>query len=261
VSHNKKWDFISVSTLEEIKTILSDVEQNSVIFLDVDDTLITPRSKLFRSKSPYRALIDDIKRDREDIPHFEIILSRWRLQRQTELVCEGWADFFKEFKRKFPLYGLTKMETGSLGDIPSMEEWRYKELLQKGLEFTPLFEGKEKEILLTSPNKPYDATFYKGIFTTGSFRKGELIYQYLLKESPEELIFVDDRQEHLHDVYEACYELSIPFTGICFKGETLIPGAPDPAVAKFQKNHLLNHHKWLEDEEAERRVDSFKASH
>src|SRR3990167_3570989 len=107
MSLEDKWEFISVSTLNEIRSLLSEVNENAVIFLDVDDTLITPRSKLFRSKSPYRSLIDDIKSNRETIADFETLLSRWRLQRQTELVSKEWGDLIGELKKKFPLYALT----------------------------------------------------------------------------------------------------------------------------------------------------------
>ena len=109
-------------------------------------------------------------------------------------------------------------------------------------------------MLLNSPSSPYDATFYKGIFSTGSYSKGELIHQYLLKESPGEVVLIDDRMEHLHDVYDACCGFSVPFNGIYFKGETLIAGVPDPSIAEFQKTHLLTKHEWLEDKEAERRI-------
>ncbi|HBG35362.1 MAG TPA: hypothetical protein DER04_06960 [Holosporales bacterium] len=244
----------SVSTLKEIKDFLSSIEENSIIFLDVDDTLITPISKVFRFRSPYRTLIDDIKRDRERIPHFETLLSRWRLQRQTQLVSEEWVGFIKELKEKFPLYALTQMETGPLGDIPLMEKWRHKELTEKGLEFTLTYCGQNKEVILSSPSKPYDATFYKGIFSTGSYSKGEIIRQYCLRKNPGKVVLIDDRAEHLNDVYNACCDCSVPFSGIFFKGERLIAGVPDTTVAEFQKDHLLSQYEWLEDEEAERKI-------
>lgn len=249
-----KKEFVPVSTLKEVKTLLSDLKKNAVVFLDVDDTLITPISKVFRSRSPYRTLIDDIKKDRKKIPHFETLLSRWRVQRQTQLVSEEWIDLIKSLKKKLSLYALTKMETGRFGEIPSVEQWRHKELTDKGFEFTSMYCGQTKEVLLNSPSSPYDATFYKGIFSTGSYRKGELIHQYLLRESPGEVVLIDDRQEHLHDVYDACCRFSVPFSGIFFKGEALITGVPDPAIAEFQKIHLLTKHEWLEDGEAEKRL-------
>jgi hypothetical protein len=170
-----KGNFVEALTVRDVKSHLSDLERQAVIFLDVDDTLITPISKVFRVHSPYRTLIDDLKKDRDQIPYFERILSRWRLQRQVQLVSEDWLCFINDFKAQFPLYALTKMESGPLGDILSMEEWRYAELSSKGMEFTPTYGGKEKEILLSSPSMTYEGTFYKGIFSTGSFNKSEVV--------------------------------------------------------------------------------------
>lgn len=245
--------FVEAMTVQEVKIYLSALERRAVIFIDVDDTLITPTSKIFRAKSPHRMLIDELKKERDQIPYFERILSRWRLQRQVQLVSEDWLWFIKNFKTQFPLYALTKMESGPLGDILSMEEWRYAELSAKGMEFTPTYGGKDKEVLLSSPlSMPYEGTFYKGIFSTGSFNKSDIVCSYLQKENPTQVVVIDDRFEQLQDVSEECLRRSMPFIGIHFKGHELIPGIPDPSLAKFQKNHLLNNHEWFEDEEAEK---------
>ena len=120
------------------------------------------------------------------------------------------------------------------------------------MEFTPTYGGKEKEILLSSPAMTYAGTFYKGIFSTGSFNKSDIVRSYLQKEKPTQVVLVDDRLGQLQDVSEECLRRSIPFIGVHFKGHELIPGIPDPSLAEFQKNYLLNNHEWLEDEEAER---------
>ncbi|MBY0272540.1 MAG: DUF2608 domain-containing protein [Alphaproteobacteria bacterium] len=250
--NNLKGNFVEALTVRDVKSHLSDLEKRAVIFLDVDDTLITPTSKVFRAHSPHRTLIDELKKERDQIPYFERILSRWRLQRQVQLVSEDWLWFIKDFKTQFPIYALTKMESGPLGDILSMEEWRYAELSSKGMEFTLTYGAKEKEILLSSPSMTYEGTFYKGIFSTGSFNKSEIVRLYLQKENPSQVVLVDDRLEQLQDVSEECSRRSIPFIGVHFKGHELIPGIPDPSLAEFQKNYLLNNHEWLEDEKAER---------
>ncbi len=71
-----KGNFIEAKTVQEVKIYLSALETRAVIFLDVDDTLITPISKVFRAKSPYRTLIDELKKERDQIPYFEKILNR-----------------------------------------------------------------------------------------------------------------------------------------------------------------------------------------
>lgn len=247
-----KQHVIIVRDIYEVQDALSILQEGAVIFMDVDDTLITPKSKMFHWASPHRFLIDDLKKDREKIPNFEAILSHWRLQRETMLVSEEWPKLMHLLKQKYSVYALTKMETGPIGAISSMEQWRYDELTHKGISFTPSFEGTFKSVLRDNLLTPYPITFFHGIFITGSYTKGDVLDIFLETQTPAQIVLIDDREEHLDDVKEACARHGIPFLGIFFKGMELIPGLPDPKVADFQKEHLLAHAVWLEDDTAEK---------
>lgn len=239
---------ITLHTLPQVHEALAPLEEGTVIFVDVDDTLITPCSNLFRVSSPYHGLIDELKKDREKIPHFDLILSHWRLQRKIMLVAEDWPQLLHSLQEKYSVYALTKMDTGSFGDIPSMEKWRYDELMQKGLSFTPSFEGYVDQILACGATS--SVSFYHGIFMTGFATKGNVISAFVEIYRPAKIVLIDDRKDYLQDVEETCKKHSIPFLGILFRGVDLIKGTPDKEVADFQKHHLLTHAEWLEDEAA-----------
>jgi len=237
-------EYVRAHTLSEVEAELAKAKKDALIFLDVDDTLITPKSKVFRSTSPYRFIIDEIKRNQKDLKNFEIILSHWRLQRKSILVAEAWPAFINNLKTKLPVYALTKMDVGVLGAISSMEEWRYQELLQKGIIFSPQQEY-EHHFAQQVP------TFYKGIFMTGVYKKSDVVHQVLQVNKSSEVILVDDREEYLLDVGEECQKQGIPFRGILFKGVELLEGQPNAQVAEFQKQYLLEKAQWLEDEVVE----------
>jgi len=57
------------------------------IFLDVDDTIIIPKSKTFRA-APYNQMIDRIKDNKSNYDNYEEIVSNWRLQRKVMLIDE-----------------------------------------------------------------------------------------------------------------------------------------------------------------------------
>lgn len=247
---NGKDKIITAHTLSEVQKALSNLQENTVIFIDVDDTLITPESKVFRSTSPFRTLIDHIKKQRNKLPNMEVILSHWRLQRKIVLVSDQWPHFIRILKKKYATYALTKLETGKIGAIPSMEKWRYKELKEKGIIFTPSCPGIPEGKVVEAPSQPYPATFYKGIFMAGSFNKGEVIAAFLKTQQPPQIVLIDDHPEYLKDAIEECNRQSLPFLGILFKGLELLPGKPDPKVAEFQKQYLLEHAQWVEDEQA-----------
>lgn len=253
---NDSEKIITTSTLSEVQSALSTLQEGAVIFIDVDDTLITPQSSVFRSTSPFRTLIDQIKKQRDRIPNVELILSHWRLQRKTILVSDQWPDFINILKKSHPVYALTKLETGRVGAIPSMEQWRYEELKEKGITFTLLCPGISEGTLVEDPSKPYPATFYKGIFITGSFNKSDVIAAFLKTQRPTQIVLIDDRPEYLQDAIEECNRQSLSFLGILFKGEQLIGGEPDPKVAEFQKQQLMDHAQWIEDDQAQKAVYS-----
>ncbi|MBA3813226.1 MAG: DUF192 domain-containing protein [Alphaproteobacteria bacterium] len=246
---------ITATTVSEVKGALLNLSEGAVIFIDVDDTLITPQSKVFRSSSPFRTIIDQIKKQRDRIPHVERILSHWRLQRKIRLVSDEWPDFINILKKNYPVYALTKLETGRVGAIPSMEQWRYNELKGLGITFTPSCPGISEGTLVKNSSHPYPATFTKGIFMTGSFNKSDVIAAFLKAGRPPQIVLIDDRPEYIKDALEECNRQSLPFLGILFKGEELIAGEADPRTAEFQKQHLLEHGEWVEDEEAEKKVD------
>lgn len=247
---------ITAYTVSEVKDALSNLPKRAVIFIDVDDTLITPQSKVFRSTSPFRVIIDQIKKQRDRIPNVEMILSHWRLQRKIRLVSDEWPAFIHTLKKHYLVYGLTKLETGRVGAIPSMEQWRYDELKRQGITFTPSCLGVSEGILVDDAFNPYPATFSNGIFITGSFNKGDVIAAFLKAGRPPQIVLIDDRPEYLKDVIEECNRHSLTFLGILFKGVELISGTPDPKVAEFQKQHLLEKAEWIEDEEAQKKIST-----
>jgi len=247
---------ITAHTVNEIREALKNLPQKTIIFMDVDDTLITPQSTLFRASSSFRFLIDDLKKNKKKYKNFETILSHWRLQRKVMLVSDEWPDFIRSLKKRYLVYALTKMESGPLGDIPSMERWRYDELNAKGISFTPNYNGTSENVLVSHPSKSSPATFYKGIFITGSFNKGEVLKAYFKNQQPSQIVLIDDRSEYLSDAIDECNWGHIPFLGILYRGIDLIPGTSDPKVAAFQKEYLFEHAKWLEDEEAEKLMSS-----
>lgn len=245
---------ITAYTVAEVENALSNLPKGTIIFIDVDDTLITPQSNVFRSISPFRIIIDQIKKHRNSIPNVEMILSHWRLQRKIRLVSKHWPAFIDTLKQNYAVYALTKLETGKVGAIPSMEQWRYDELNDQGITFTPSCPGISEGTLVEDDSSPYSATFYHGIFMTGSFHKSDIISAFLKTQHPPQIVLIDDRPEHLKDAIEECNRQSLSFLGILFKGETLIPGTPDPKIAAFQKQHLLECGQWLEDEEAQQKI-------
>lgn len=234
---------------QEIQEHLESLPQDSVIFVDIDDTIITPSSKAFRSppsntiNGGIKNIIDEIKSHKEKYPNYQDIISNWRLRRKVVLLDDHWPTLTNQLKERHFIYGLTKMDVGKFGLIPSIEEWRYKELESLGVQFS------QNDLL---PSDILDgASFFKGIFFTGENSKSQTIGYYLSVLKPLTIVMIDDRFEHLKDIQFFCKQQGINFWGIHYKGLEKLTDLPNPNVVNFQKEYLIRNMQWLEDDEAE----------
>ncbi|HJD55854.1 MAG TPA: DUF2608 domain-containing protein [Rickettsia endosymbiont of Pyrocoelia pectoralis] len=236
--------FSIVSSAAEILNIISNLPPETVIFLDVDDTIITPKSVTFR-EPPYNQMIDRIKANKSNYNNYEEIISNWRLQREIILIDENWVKTLNILKEKFQVFALTQMNTGQFGNISSVQEWRYEELKSLDIEFS---DNEKLEIYNSARND--DAVFYKGIFITGNHSKSYTLAKFSNDLNARFIVFVDDRKKHLEDVEDYCKKNNIGFLGILFDGLKKLQDKPDPKLAEFQESYLIENAKWLEDEEA-----------
>jgi len=235
-------EFVEIKHAEKLIGIILDFTKDTLIFLDVDDTLITPVSTTFRAP-PYNQLIDQIKNNKLDYPNFAEIVSNWRLQRKIMLLDKNWPAVIDQLKLNFSVYGLTKMDTGRFGNIESMEKWRTNELGSFGVMFSDDMNVPEGVI--------NGASFYKGMFMTGPSTKGQTLDYYLQYLPTQHIVLVDDKVDYLKDVQNFCNEHFIKFTGILFQGLQELPGQPNPDIAAIQKRYLIENAHWLEDNEAQ----------
>lgn len=225
-----------------------DNQNNILVLLDVDDTIITPESLTFRS-APYNQIMDEIKANRHRYPNYEEIISNWRLQRKAILIDPNWPQILNDLKNKYTVFALTKVNTGKFGNIESMEEWRYQELRSLGINFS-----EHKEQTMNQSNQP---SLFKGIMMTGSASKKDTLQKYIhLISSVDKIVFVDDRAKNLKEIDEFCQEHNIEFLGIHYRGLEKIAEKQDEKIFLLQKNTLINEAKWLSDEEAKLLINS-----
>lgn len=257
---NNKYQIFETDQFDLISETLHNSHDNALILLDIDDTIITPKSHIFRADSKYKTIVDDMKKQQHEIPDFIEKLENWRRNRAIMLIDEKWPALIdKMIDMNRQIYALTQMHTGRFGNIEKMEDWRYQELLNElDISFIEEFDGRQEwEVLpdtdfnqssgLSSPS-----VFYRGYFMTGGHGKDDVLKVILDITSPSEIIFVDDRNDHVNKLYNVSKENDIKYTGIVYKGAELVPGDFDEELAEFQKDYWLKHSQWLEDDEARR---------
>lgn len=239
--------FPKIQTAAELYQHLGALSKNAIIFLDVDDTIITPISKTFRI-SPYKEMIEEIKNNKDKYTNHDILVSHWRLERKIILVDPTWPQIIDQLKQTYPVYGLTKLDSGQFGAIESMELWRYAELKALGIEFS------EDPSIPTGSIE--DASFYKGLFITGKNSKSQTLAYYLRYLTAETFVVVDDKAENLESIQDGCYSQDINFIGILFQGLNRLENNVNPEIASLQKQHLIQHAHWLEDDAAQKLLNT-----
>jgi hypothetical protein len=250
-------ELIQISSLNEAQEILSKIDSDMLILLDVDDTLITPKSAMFRMDGQ-PDFIDQLKKRAAEIPNFIEILSTWRQQRQSILVEEGWPQMIADWQEMgATVYGFTQVTTGSFGIIKSMEEWRLTELHSHGIFFTPQAGGYDAFKILEGTHGY--ACFYKGIMMTGPFTKRQMLENFMiaLALQPKRIIFFDDRLEQVEAIAAFAKEHKIDFTGIHYQGALEIKGEGSQEIMVYQQKCLVEELRWLEDEEAAQELQAF----
>lgn len=237
----------TLQSISKFDEFCSKITNQTLVLLDIDDTVITPKSKLFRhGKYCQPDLIDRLKKN-NNIP----AVSNWRLSRKTILIEPEWVNFINNIKEITTVYALTKVDTGEYGVIPSMEQWRYNELRSHNIIFTEkLLDKNNYKFIINADSNSY-AAFYNGIAMTGPFSKVQVLKRIVnkIKNKYNKIIFIDDKKENIMDIKQYCSDSNINFKGFLYTGLDLIKEDADYDTVRKQIDSLVHKNKWLEDEE------------
>ena len=244
---------VNSSTMD---TLLEKVGENSLVLINVDDTIITPKSLMFHYNSPYRTFVGELESLQKSQLNIHELIASLILQRQVMLIESDWPRFINKLKSKGALvFGFTRLNTVT-ARIKDFEEWQYKQLESLAIEFTGeinkqemfKFDGKNKE----SP------IFYKGIIFTTYVSKEETLRQFLsiTRIAPRNIIVFEYRKSNLNNIDKFFRTIDLDCFGIEYLGFEELQGVPDDKLVEFQKETLLRDGKWLEDDEAKKLLKS-----
>lgn len=249
--HNHKFSQIDQLGDCQISQILEELDQDSLVFFDVDDVLIMDNAE-YRLTHPYRLEWRINSKNRlssfERAFLFSIILKN----RTIRLVDASITDILQSlWQKQIPTMALTKLYTGQFGVIEDFTNWRLNELKAINIDFsrsTPM----RDEILLKELQQTVGGipTMKEGVILTANVDKGQVLENILHKKKyyPKKIIFVDDVLENLESVSKICSNLQIDFHGFEFTGALLVPEAElDYASEKLRFEILEKEHRWIPD--------------
>ena len=186
-------------------------------------------------------------------------LSIMYLQQSYRLVDERVLGMLERMKAKgVKVFALTSTTTGPWGGIPSMEEMRVAKLKDLGVDFSVFFpEGLDITLDDLSEKGPAPR-FYKGILFASLEKKGVALEAFWNKvgwPKPRNVIFLDDRPDHLIDVGAMFRSKEIEFFGFFYRAIDNIPCELDREVAEFQVEILKERDAWVNYPDAKAALD------
>lgn len=246
----------TIWSLNEAKSIFDSLDKNALVIFDIDDTLIVAQDKI-RRKNPKHLIAEFTKKHFDDLhlpakrkEHLASIRKKMTIRTLMETSSPAIIQDLQS--RGIKVIALTHLYAGSYGIIDRLEEWRFNQLYDMGIDF--------------SINNPIDIVFqnlpttrnqhpniYKGIFVTAeSCLKGEALAALIekLEYKPSLIVFIDDCEIQIQSVSQALAKLEIPSICYHYRAAEACDNNIDIEVAKFQYQYLITNEKWLSDAEA-----------
>lgn len=221
-----------VNDMKEIFNAFKEADSKTLAIFDVDMVLVQPSNPAFQMANMKRYSTIS-KRIMKEVPADKhmIFLSLMTINSNPVLIDERTPQFLEQLiQRGIPAIALTANLTGKLGTIQKMEQWRVDSLRQLGIDFSRATPCKLLLVFdkLASYRGNY-STYLDGIlFVNGTtVSKGDAFLSFLEKSgfSPNKVIFVDDREDHLKSLETAIQKLdrSIEYQGFHYLGAQEYP--------------------------------------
>lgn len=244
-----------VDTAEGVHDVLLEAAPGDLIVWDVDEVLVTNDDVFLKPAAddlcfPIFKEIFYPLHDPENTALYGEMIS----QTTSSAVDEKIFDTIRMLQRKgCQMMCLTSLIPGAgpCGRIRSMEERRYNELVEYGVDFKGHFDFHNLELELPEKNgrRP---VFRNGILYARPHGKGEVLDAFLKKSGirPNKIWFIDDNKLNV-DRVKACAEKNhIPYVGIHYLHHRSRDSSFDYNLGKFQFEYFAATQIWLNDQQA-----------
>jgi hypothetical protein len=215
MSANEMRSFCRISDLRRAAEDFCDNDFSKTLFVfDLDLTLVKPlrAEASYASLFEYQHLIMDIVRefsDEQKDEFFNIGVTAEGIVAVEDDTIDA-LRFFHDSGAS--VIALTAALTGDVGNFEMFEEFRYKQCVDLGLQFSDVCNEEKFAINLTEfrGNKPiYKNGIIFGNGVRGHIQKGDILGHFIpkMKFLPTKIIFADDLQENVESVFSVISNL------------------------------------------------------
>lgn len=233
-----------------IKNLLPKIGNTTLVLINIDDTIITPKSKMFSYNSSYKGLIDELNGVKKYNSSANQIIVNLIKQRQVILLEENWPDFIKQLQDKGALvFGFTRIDP-IFRKVEDFNKWQYEQLNALGIKFTDKI--NDKDIFNFDDTNKNSPAFYHGIIFTDVLSNTVALESFvnIIGNSFDNVIVFSNKESELNEIARLFSTVEIGYYGIEYLAVTERTESPEVDVVKFQQDRLLTTGQWLEDDVA-----------
>lgn len=249
---------VEAPNLDRFEEVLKTIDQQSLVLFDVDETLLIPKDLILNpyAREAWNQYAKETIENPEIVPpgkyDDEYFLGQVLFKIEYEVVDPKVVEIIRSLQRRnIKTIAFTRMPVGSLGVIPSLEDWRIEHLKKHQFDFSAVF-PQFPEIKINVLNTGILSLFKKGMLCANKQDKGPVFTAFLeaIQWKPLQVIFIDNRLDYLKSVEAALVGTGIEFIGFHYKDVENRPRIVNDRLAKFQLMHLAQTGEWLSDQEA-----------
>ena len=239
--------FAEIREIKSMKEVLKEVDAQTLLVFDLDNTLMEPIQSLGSDQWYYYIIkkykeVDKLS-DQEAYDQADKVWNQTQWLIQVKAVESFTPELIEKLqKKKIKMMGLTA-RTYDISDIT------LKQLSSIGINLGHSVSSQDMSFKLV------DTAYYKnGIVFQGEHNsKGDVFVEFLkrLNLKPKKVVFVDDKQKHVNSMEKALGEAKIKYIGFRY-------AAADERVEKFNKDfedyELFCNGHWTPQAEEKRKV-------
>lgn len=225
--------------------ILNHIRPNTLVLLDIDDTLMIPEQTL-GSDVWFMYQLKNYQQKYSSEQALDKTLAEWEAIRhltKMKIVEEGTQEIVKKMQDQ----QVTVMCLTTQG--LALATRTVNQLLALGIDPIVTAPSKEDHYFING----HGVLYRHGVLFTSGTPKGPALAKLLdiLDITPEHVVFINDKQTHLRDVEVTLDCRQIPFTGLRYTYSDARVNQFNPEIAKIQWEHST-FGKILSDEEVEK---------
>ena len=240
---------VSTDDLSKIEHLLEEADEQTLVLLDVDQTLLTPDDPILKPK--WDKLLDQWLGGKKFIVdasgNTRYIFRELLMRAPHSLIDPQSPALVQRLQSKsVPVIAFSAAVGGKIGNVESFIDWRIDELRRFGFDFQSAFPNLQPLQLPKDPHMECPPVYKSGVLLTSLHDKGDVLRNFLkeIHWTPQKVIFIDDQLSNVQSV-AASLEGLIPTIGIHYTGASPLPCELEEQTAKQQVDHFLNTGEWV----------------